>query len=121
MATAFLQLSSIAGSSTDPSHRRWISIQSWSYAVSMPRKQQQDFSFVTSTKEVNAAALMSQLASNKPIPFAKLDARSSSAEKGGIQLTLTDPLVTRVEVGGKDVSFTLTTRKWQEYVLPRHR
>jgi type VI secretion system secreted protein Hcp len=113
-ADYFLQITGIAGESTDAKHKNWIDVESWTWGETNPgttgsgggagagRVQMQDFHFTTQVSKASPALFLA-CANGQHMK----EARLAAVKTGGMQQefltwTFSDVLVSGYQTGGAE-------------------
>jgi type VI secretion system secreted protein Hcp len=113
----FLQISGIAGESTDAKHKGWLDVDSWSWGESHSsgggggaggggagKVQMQDFHFVTRVSKASPKLFLA-CAQGQHIKEAKLVARKAGkGQQEFLSWTFEDILVSSYQTGGSEAS-----------------
>jgi type VI secretion system secreted protein Hcp len=113
-ADYFLQITGIAGESTDAKHKSWIDVESWTWGETNPgttgtgsgagagKVQMQDFHFVTQVSKASPALFLA-CASGQHMKEAKLAAvKSGAMQHEFLTWTFSDVLVSGYQTGGAE-------------------
>jgi type VI secretion system secreted protein Hcp len=111
-ADYFLQITGIAGESTDAKHKSWIDVESWSWGETNPgtaatgggagagKVQMQDFHFTTRVSKASPALFLA-CATGQHMKEARLAAvRSGAMQQEFLTWTFSDVLVSGYQTGG---------------------
>jgi type VI secretion system secreted protein Hcp len=113
-ADYFLQITGIAGESTDAKHKNWIDVESWTWGETNPgttgagggggagRVQMQDFHFSTQVSKASPALFLA-CASGQHMKEARLAAVKTGAMQAEfLTWTFSDVLVSGYQTGGTE-------------------
>jgi type VI secretion system secreted protein Hcp len=111
-ADYFLQITGIAGESTDAKHKGWLDVESWTWGETNPvtapagsgagagKVQLQDFHFTTGVSKASPALFLA-CASGQHMKEAKLAAvKAGAMQQEFLTWTFSDVLVTGYQTGG---------------------
>jgi type VI secretion system secreted protein Hcp len=111
-ADYFLQITGIAGESTDAKHKNWIDVESWTWGETNPgsvgtgagggagKVQMQDFHFTTRVSKASPALFLA-CANGQHMKEAKLAAvRTGAMQQEFLTWTFSDVLVSGYQTGG---------------------
>ncbi len=113
-ADYFLQITGIAGESTDAKHKGWIDVEAWSWGEANPQPvsagsgsaagkvQMQDFHFISRVSKASPKLFLA-CASGQHMKEAKLVAvRTGAMQQEFLTWTFSDVLVTGYQTGGAE-------------------
>jgi type VI secretion system secreted protein Hcp len=113
-ADYFLQITGIAGESTDAKHKNWIDVESWTWGETNPAQpasgagggagkvQMQDFHFTTRVSKASPALFLA-CASGQHMKEARLAAvKSGAMQQEFLTWTFSDVLVSGYQTGGAE-------------------
>lgn len=113
-ADYFLQITGIAGESTDAKHKNWIDVESWTWGETHPgalaagggagagKVQMQDFHFTTRVSKASPALFLA-CANGQHMKEAKLAAvKAGSMQQEFLTWTFSDVLVSGYHTGGSE-------------------
>jgi type VI secretion system secreted protein Hcp len=111
-ADYFLQITGIAGESTDAKHKNWIDVEAWSWGEANPQPvgagsggaagkvQMQDFNFTTRVSKASPALFLA-CANGQHMKEAKLSAvKAGAMQQEYLSWTFADVLVTSYQTSG---------------------
>ena len=113
-ADYFLQITGIAGESTDAKHKNWIDVEAWSWGETNPaplttgggagagKVQMQDFHFTTRVSKASPALFLA-CATGQHMKEAKLAAvKAGAMQQEFLTWTFSDVLVSGYQTGGAE-------------------